>query len=41
MIGVGESMDDLREFVPADFARALFEDDNEEASNYDPLQENQ
>ena len=40
MIGVGESMDDLREFVPSDFARALFEEDNEEASNYDPLQEN-
>lgn len=28
MIGVGESMDDLREFVPADFAKALFEADN-------------
>ncbi|MGI5824963.1 MAG: signal recognition particle-docking protein FtsY [Bacillota bacterium] len=39
MIGVGESMDDLREFMPADFARALFADDNEEASNYNPLQE--
>ena len=38
MIGVGESMDDLREFVPADFARALFEADNEDASNYNPLQ---
>lgn len=39
MIGVGESLEDLREFVPADFAKALFEDDTEEASNYDPLQE--
>lgn len=39
MIGVGESMDDLREFVPADFAKALFEADNTEASNYNPLQD--
>lgn len=40
MIGVGEGINDLREFVPADFARALFESDNAEASNYDPLQGN-
>ena len=34
MIGVGEGVDDLREFVAADFAKALFAKDNEEASNY-------
>ena len=38
LIGVGEGLDDLREFVPADFAKALFEKGNETASNYDPLQ---
>ena len=37
-IGVGEGMDDLREFVPADFAAALFDLDNQTASNYEPLQ---
>ena len=25
LVGVGEGMDDLQTFVPADFARALFE----------------
>ena len=29
MIGVGEGINDLREFVPADFARALFAKGNE------------
>ena len=37
MIGVGEGIDDLREFVAADFAAALFADDNQEASNYEVL----
>ncbi len=40
LIGVGEGMDDLREFVPADFAKALFASGNDSASNYDPLREN-
>jgi fused signal recognition particle receptor len=35
MIGVGEGIDDLREFVAADFAAALFDKDNDEASNYE------
>lgn len=35
MIGVGEGIDDLREFVAADFAAALFAGDNTEASNYE------
>lgn len=35
MIGVGEGIEDLREFVASDFAAALFADDNSEASNYD------
>ena len=39
MIGVGEGIDDLREFVAADFAAALFAGDNEEAHNYDTIQE--
>ncbi len=39
MIGVGEGVDDLREFVAADFAAALFADDHEETSNYDVLRE--
>lgn len=39
MIGVGEGIDDLREFVPADFVRALFETDNSKAANYEPVPE--
>ena len=39
MIGVGEGIDDLREFVAADFAAALFAGDNEEASNYEVVRE--
>ena len=35
MIGVGEGIDDLRVFVAADIAAALFAGDNEEALNYD------
>ncbi len=39
MIGVGEGIDDLREFVAADFAAALFEGDNTEASNYEVVED--
>lgn len=35
MIGVGEKMDDLRPFDATEFAEALFDADNEEASNYE------
>ena len=35
MIGVGEGIDDLREFVAADFAAALFDTADKEASNYE------
>lgn len=37
LIGVGEGIDDLREFVAADFAAALFAEDNAEAENYEPI----
>lgn len=37
MIGVGEGLDDLREFSAVDFAAALFADDNAAASNYEVL----
>lgn len=39
MIGVGESVDDLREFSAADFAAALFAEDNTEASNYEVVED--
>lgn len=39
MIGVGEGIDDLREFSAADFAAALFADDNTEASNYEVVED--
>lgn len=41
MIGVGEAVDDLREFSAADFAAALFADDNTEASNYEVAEDEQ
>ncbi|MCH5186003.1 MAG: signal recognition particle-docking protein FtsY [Oscillospiraceae bacterium] len=32
-VGVGEGTDDLQEFVPRDFARALFDDEEEDEAN--------
>ncbi len=34
-VGVGEGIDDFQEFIPADFARAIFEEDEENAHNGD------
>lgn len=39
MIGVGEAVDDLREFSATDFAAALFAEDNTEASNYEVVED--
>ena len=32
-VGVGEGIDDLQEFDPADFAKAIFENDEDEIPN--------